>query len=92
VANGAGLNSVAGCPATQLRAVAPVDDVTAWAVGWDGTICKISGASGTSYPYTDTRWFNGIYAASSTSLWVVGASGTLIHGLPSDPADSGTSP
>jgi photosystem II stability/assembly factor-like uncharacterized protein len=81
-------NSATGCPASALRAVS-VADTNAWIVGWDGTICKINGYTATVYPYTDARWFNGIYAASPTSLWVVGASGTLLHGLPRDPADSG---
>jgi photosystem II stability/assembly factor-like uncharacterized protein len=76
-----GINSVSGCPATALRSVATVG-ANAWTVGWDGTICEIAGTKVSSFPYTDTRWFNGIYAASATSLWVVGASGTLLHGLP----------
>jgi photosystem II stability/assembly factor-like uncharacterized protein len=76
-----GLNNVAGCPPSALRSVATVG-ANAWIVGWDGTICKIEGATATSFPYSDTRWFNGIYAASASSLWVVGASGTLFHGLP----------
>jgi photosystem II stability/assembly factor-like uncharacterized protein len=76
-----GINLVPGCPPSALRSVSTAGAV-AWAVGWDGTICKISGANVTSYPYTDARWFNGVYASSATSLWVVGASGTLLHGLP----------
>lgn len=76
-----GINPVLGCPPSALRSVSTAGTV-AWIVGWDGTICKISGAKTTSYPYTDTRWFNGVYAASETSLFVVGASGTLLHGLP----------
>ena len=76
-----GINLVPGCPPSALRSVSTAGAV-AWTVGWDGTICKISGANVTSYPYTDARWFNGVYAASATSLWVVGASGTLLHGLP----------
>ena len=80
-ADATGLNPVAGCPGTALRAVSSID-ANAWIVGWDGTICEISGATATSFQYTDGRWFNGVYAASSKSLWVVGASGTLLHGFP----------
>jgi photosystem II stability/assembly factor-like uncharacterized protein len=79
-----GLNPVPGCPGTSLRSVSTVG-ANAWIVGWDGTICEIVGQNATSFPYSDTRWFNGIYAASPTSLWVVGASGTLLHGLPINP-------
>ena len=88
-----GLNAIPGCPPAALRAVASVDN-DAWAVGWDGSICKISGTTSTGivYPYTSARWFNGIYAASSSSLWVVGSSGTLLHGLPENPADGGGAP
>jgi photosystem II stability/assembly factor-like uncharacterized protein len=80
-ADATGLNPVTGCPSNALRSVATVGD-DAWIVGWDGTVCEISGSNATSYPYTDKRWFNGIYAASASSLWVVGASGTLLHGRP----------
>jgi photosystem II stability/assembly factor-like uncharacterized protein len=76
---------VVGCPAAALRSVATAG-AAAWIVGWDGTICKVVGNTATSYQYTDNRWFNGVYAASATSLWVVGASGTLFHGLPLLPA------
>ena len=88
-ADATGLNSISGCPGTALRAVSSAD-ANAWIVGWDGTICEISGTTARSYPYTDARWFNGVYAASSSSLWVVGASGTLLHGLPVNP-DAGLS-
>lgn len=75
------LTTISGCPQTPLRAVATIaSDV--WAVGWDGTICSASGVTATSYAYSDSRWFNGVYAASSASIWVVGASGTVLHGLP----------
>jgi hypothetical protein len=83
-ADATGLNSIPGCPGTALRSVSSVD-ANAWIVGWDGTICEISGATATSFPYSDGRWFNGVYAASSSSLWVVGASGTLLHGFPLNP-------
>jgi photosystem II stability/assembly factor-like uncharacterized protein len=83
-ADATGLNPVNGCPATALRSVATVG-ADAWIVGWDGTICKIAGSDATSFQYTDNRWFNGVYAASASSLWVVGASGTLLHGLPLPP-------
>ena len=87
----AGVTSVLGCPETALRAVTTTPGLSpvAWAAGWDGTICKIVGTTGTSFPYGDARWFNGIYAASPTALWVVGASGTLLHGLPTAPAIDG---
>jgi photosystem II stability/assembly factor-like uncharacterized protein len=88
-----GLTPILGCPETALRGVSTTGtgpDV--WIAGWEGTICKISGVTATSFPYTDARWFNGIYAASPTSLWVVGASGTLLHGLPVTPAVDGGSP
>jgi photosystem II stability/assembly factor-like uncharacterized protein len=88
-ADATGLNPVVGCPGTALRAVSPVD-ANAWVVGWDGTICEISGTTATAFPYTDNRWFNGVYAASSTALWVVGAGGTLLHGYPTSP-DGGLS-
>lgn len=83
-ADATGLNPVAGCPTSALRSVSTVGP-DAWIVGWDGTVCKVAGMKATSFPYSDTRWFNGIYAASATSLWVVGASGTLLHGLPLPP-------
>ncbi len=86
-----GLQSLTGCPQTALRAASAIESTT-WIVGWDGTICSITGASAASYPYTDTRWFNGVYAASPTALWVVGASGTLLHGLPSTPPAAAGSP
>jgi hypothetical protein len=81
-----------GCPASQLRSVSSADGVTAWAVGWDGSVCKIANGVGTSYPYSDARWFNGVYAATPTSLWVVGASGTMLHGFPKNTSDGGASP
>jgi photosystem II stability/assembly factor-like uncharacterized protein len=87
-ADATGLNNILGCPGTALRGVSTAG-ANAWIVGWDGTICRLSGANATSFPYTDTRWFNGVYASSATSLWVVGASGTLLHGLPANPADGG---
>ena len=83
-----GINLVPGCPGTALRAVATAD-TNAWIVGWDGTICELSSASARSFPYKDARRFNGVYAASPSSLWVVGASGTLLHGLPDNPTDAG---
>ncbi len=88
--NGAnGLNLVTGCPASALRAVSTIDSA-AWIAGWDGVICQITAdGNAISYPYTDSRWFNGIYAAAAGSIWVVGASGTLIHGFPKDPSDGG---
>jgi hypothetical protein len=76
-----GINPLTGCPATALRAVSTVG-TNAWIVGWDGTMCSVIGSKVTSYPYSDNRWFNGVYASSANSLWVVGASGTLLHGLP----------
>jgi photosystem II stability/assembly factor-like uncharacterized protein len=79
--NAAGINAVAGLPPTTLRAVSITGSV-AWVVGLDGTICKVSPATVTCYPYSDQRWFTGVYAASPTAIWVVGASGTLLHGLP----------
>lgn len=91
LANGGPLTTIKGCPSTSLRAVSTTTSKTgatvAWIVGWDGTICMVSDAltPPVSFPYTDGRWFNGIYAASPTSLWVVGASGTLLHGLPVNP-------
>jgi photosystem II stability/assembly factor-like uncharacterized protein len=95
--DGAGLNQISGnaanlsnCPGTALRAVSIVGTV-GWIVGWDGTICEINGPTATSFPYSDTRWFNGIYAASAKSLWIVGASGTLLHGFPDNP-DGGPPP
>jgi hypothetical protein len=84
VANGAGINPVNGCPVSALRSVS-LAGTDAWAVGWDGAICKITGTTTASFPYSDARWFNGIYAASATSLYVVGASGTFFHGLPVPP-------
>jgi hypothetical protein len=80
-ADGAGLNPVTGCPLSSLRSVS-VTTNAAWIVGWDGTICEIAGSKVTSYPYVDQRWFNGVYAASATAIWIVGASGTLLHGYP----------
>jgi photosystem II stability/assembly factor-like uncharacterized protein len=84
VADASGINPVNGCPVSALRSVA-LTGPDAWVVGWDGTICKVAGTTTTSFPYSDSRWFNGIYAASPTSLWVVGASGTFVHGLPLSP-------
>jgi photosystem II stability/assembly factor-like uncharacterized protein len=86
--DGANVTSVTGCSSSSLRAVATVD-VNAWIVGWDGTLCYAAVSSAVPYTYTDSRWFNGIYAASPTSLWVVGASGTLLHGMPAQAADAG---
>ncbi len=83
-----GVHAVTGCPQAALRAVTKVG-TDAWIVGWDGSICQVSASGVVVYPYTDPRWFNGVYAASPTSLWVVGASGTLLHGLPSQGADGG---
>lgn len=77
----AGINPVMGLPPTTLRAVS-ITGTDAWVVGLDGTICKVSPATTTCYPYSDQRWFTGVYAASAKSIWVVGASGTILHGLP----------
>jgi len=79
--NAAGVNPIPGLPSTTLRAVS-ITGTDAWMVGVDGTICKVSATGTTCYPYSDLRWFNGVYAASPTAIWVVGASGTLLHGLP----------
>ena len=78
---------VTGCPQSPLRAASSIANAagtggTIWIVGWDGTMCRINNGVTTSFPYSDSRWFNGVYAASATSLWVVGASGTFLHGLP----------
>jgi hypothetical protein len=78
---------VVGCPQSPLRAASSTANATGtgstiWIVGWDGTMCRISNGIPTSFPYADSRWFNGVYAASPTSLWVVGAAGTFLHGLP----------
>jgi hypothetical protein len=85
--NAAGINPVAGFPPTTLRAVS-ITGEDAWVVGLDGTICKVN-ASVTCYPYSDARWFSGVYAASAKSIWVVGASGTILHGLPQESAPVG---
>ncbi len=85
---GSGVNAVTGCPQASLRAVTTAG-ADAWIVGWDGAICQVSASGAVVHPFTDARWFNGIYAASPTSLWVVGASGTLLHGLPTQAADGG---
>jgi hypothetical protein len=78
---------IIGCPQSALRAATSTPAGIIWIAGWDGTMCEINNGIATSFPYSDARWFNGIYAASATSLWVVGASGTFLHGLP--PADAG---
>jgi photosystem II stability/assembly factor-like uncharacterized protein len=83
-----GVNAVTGCPQASLRSVTRAAD-SAWIVGWDGSICQVSAPGAVTYRYSDARWFNGVYAASPTSLWVVGATGTLLHGLPSQAADGG---
>ena len=85
LSNGAGINPVAGFPTSTLRAVS-ITGTDAWMVGIDGTICEASATATTCFPYTDQRWFTGVYAASPTSIWVVGASGTLLHGLPTQSA------
>jgi hypothetical protein len=81
---------ILGCPQSALRAASSTTGAggtIVWIAGWDGTMCEINNGIATSFPYSDARWFNGIYAASPTSLWVVGASGTFLHGLP--PVDGG---
>jgi hypothetical protein len=85
-ADARGLTPVTGCPPTFLRAVASAG-TDAWIAGWDGIVCHVEGSKATSFAYGDPRWFNGIYAASPTSLWVCGATGTLLHGLPTRPSD-----
>jgi hypothetical protein len=80
-AGGSGLVQINGCPDAPLRAVSTVG-AEAWVVGWDGTICHVMGNTATPFPFTDARWFNGVYAASPTSLWLVGAGGTLLNGYP----------
>ena len=87
-----GLSLVTGCPQSALRAATTTPTSSSvWTAGWDGTICQIQLTGGqpssvTAFPYTDARWFNGIYASSATTLWVVGASGTMLHGLPTTPS------
>lgn len=82
--SGQNATGISGCPGTALRAVSATGS-SVWIAGWDGTICEITATGAVSFPFSDARWFNGIYAASATSLWVVGASGTLLHGFPNNP-------
>ena len=84
----AGINPVSGFPTSTLKAVS-ITGSTAWAVGVDGVICEAAATSTTCFPYSDLRWFNGVYAASPTAIWVVGATGTLLHGLPTQSASVG---
>jgi photosystem II stability/assembly factor-like uncharacterized protein len=89
LSNAAGINLVAGFPTSSLRAVS-ITGTDAWMVGIDGTICEVSTGTTTCFPYSDQRWFTGVYAASPTAIWVVGATGTLLHGLPTQSAPVGT--
>jgi photosystem II stability/assembly factor-like uncharacterized protein len=84
----AGINPVSGFPTSTLRAVS-ITGSDAWMVGVDGTICEAAATTTTCFPYSDLRWFNGVYAASPTAIWVVGATGTLLHGLPTQSAPVG---
>jgi hypothetical protein len=90
LSNAGGINPVAGFPTSTLKAVS-ITGTDAWMVGVDGTICEATGSSTICFPYSDARWFNGVYAASATSIWVVGATGTFLHGLPTQSAPVGLS-
>lgn len=92
--NAAGVNPVSGFPTSTLKAVS-ITGTDAWMVGVDGTICEVTGGNTLCFPYSDARWFYGVYAASPTSIWVVGATGTFLHGLPTQsapvaPSDAGS--
>ena len=75
------LRALDGLPPVFLRSVtAPGPDV--WVVGWDGVIVRfISGTPNRVAPYDD-RWMNGVYASSSSDVWIVGCSGLVLHGPP----------
>lgn len=84
--------AITGLPAVFLRSVADAGgDV--WAVGFDATVVRVRGGGSDIfvYPNIPERWIEGVWAGAKDDVWIVGASGTVIHGPPPDypPLDGG---
>ena len=74
-------NAVAGVPPVFLRGVAaPGKEV--FVVGFDGLVARLVGADVVVFGGTPMRSYEGVYAATSDDVWVVGASGTVLHSTP----------
>ncbi len=68
-------------PASVLRGVASTDGAL-FVVGNDATVARVIGMDVLVYPDIPERWVYGVWGSSSTDVWVVGASGMLLHGPP----------
>ncbi len=68
-------------PASVLRGVASTDGGL-FVVGNDATVARVVGMDVLVYPDIPERWAYGVWGSSGTDVWVVGASGMLLHGPP----------
>ena len=72
-----------GFPPYVFRAAAATG-ADIWVVGWEGAIALSRGGQVIQVPSIDTRWLTGVYAPSTTDVWVVGRSGVVLHGPPTN--------
>jgi hypothetical protein len=83
---------ITGLPTVFLRGVAQAGG-DLWAVGFDATVARVRGGGSDIfvYPNIPERWIEGVWAGAPDDVWIVGASGTVIHGPPPDdpPLDGG---
>lgn len=68
-------------PASVLRGVAATGGAV-FVVGNDATVARITGMDVLVYPDIPERWVYGVWGASSSDVWITGASGMLLHGPP----------
>lgn len=79
---------IEGLPSVFVRGVAaPGEDV--YVAGWDGFLAKIRGGKVSTYDTVPERWLSGMHANGPSDVWVVGASGLVLHGPPQALADGG---
>jgi hypothetical protein len=77
---GGNFTAIKGFPLTYLRAVtAPGSDV--FVAGWDGTVARLRAGKVLAYPLNPTIWYRGVWGATTTDIWVVGAS-SILRGPP----------
>ncbi|HZQ38989.1 MAG TPA: hypothetical protein VFD32_23895 [Dehalococcoidia bacterium] len=85
---------IMGLPSTFVRAVADAPGGDLFVVGWNDLIARVRNQDVLVYPTPGPapRWYYGVYAAGQGDIWVVGASGTVLHGPPAvdpSPPDAG---